>query len=130
MKRVLLKAVLATVPAVLILTCSIIYQTASAQDAPQATAKPSATPAPVVEEKKKPVILEKDKLIDLKDKEQRLETLKLQTRLAEVELDNFWLEFGIKRNELAGKWTGSQGVNGAIILTPVTEKPAPKAPEK
>lgn len=116
----------------------------SAQDAPQATAKPSATPAPVIEEKKaKGVIVEKDALLLLSNLELRMENARLKAEAAipqsvkdemkaiGTELDKFWAERGIRREELATKWQGSQGVNGAIILTPAPDKPVETpAPKK
>lgn len=139
-----LKAICATALAVLIYACSFIYFAATAQDTPQSTAKPTATPAPIIEEKKKPVILEKPQLLELNNLELRQENARLKAEAAIPQavkdemkavneaLDKFWAERGIKRDELRTKWVGSEGVGGAIILTPVAEpekkveSPAPK----
>jgi hypothetical protein len=128
---------------------------ALAQDAPKNAPAPTATPAPVmktgsspggpisIEDKKsKPVILEKPQLLELSNLELRLENARLKAEAAipqavkdemkkiGEELDRFWADRGIKRDELATKWQGSKGVDGAVILTPVSEKPVAPAPEK
>lgn len=112
---------------------------------------PAATPTPALgfsetskidEKKPKPVILEKPSLLELSNLELRLENARLKAEAAipqavkdemkkiGEELDRFWADRGIKRDELRTKWQGSEGVNGAVILTPVEEKkvetPAPK----
>jgi hypothetical protein len=108
--------------------CLILPSYAMAQDV--AANKP-AKPA-VKEEKPKPVILEQAKLQELRlvTLEQENLQLKLQQLQAQAErlqadakkadeaITAFWKTVGINRAELATKWEASNGVNGAIILTP------------
>lgn len=114
-----------------------------AQEAPKNALAATPTPAPVIEEKKpKPVILEKPSLLELSNLELRLENARLKAEAAipqavkdemkavGTELDKFWADRGIKREELATKWKASNGQQGAVILQPVSEKPVAPAPEK
>ena len=112
----------------LIVLCLLLPSYATAQDV--AANKPVK---PVVkEEKPKPVILDQAKLQELRlvTLEQENLQLKLQQLQAQAErlqadakkadeaITAFWRTVGINRAELATKWEASNGVNGAIILTP------------
>lgn len=136
-----MKRMISLASAMLALSVVAVAQTPAP---PIPAAKPTATP-PVVEDKKpKPVILEKAQLLELNNLELRLENARLKAEAAipqtvkdemkniGTELDKFWAERGIKREELSTKWSAANGVNGAVILQPIGDekKPEPPAPKK
>lgn len=115
----------------LILICLLILPSyAAAQDV--AASRQAATSKG---DKPKPVILDQAKLQELRlvTLEQENLQLKLQQLQAQVEklqadarkaddaITAFWKTVGVNRADLATKWEASNGVNGAIILTPKTQ---------
>lgn len=116
---------------ILFVLCLILPSYAMAQDV--AANKPVK---PVVkEEKPKPVILDTAKLLELRLVTLEQENLQLKQQLQAIQSERlqadakkadeaitaFWRTVGINRAELATKWEASNGVNGAIILTPKEE---------
>lgn len=103
-------------------------------------------PAPKAEEKSKapaPIILDKTKLLELTNLRLALENAQLKATAAipvelkkaiedsSTALGKFWQAVGVNPEELATKWKASDGLDGAIILTPVVPDkkevaPAPK----
>lgn len=130
-KTILMLVLLFTIPALL-----------QAQDVAKNT--PPKAPAKIEEAKPKPIILDKVKLLELSNLRLALENAQLKAQAAiPAELakgmkdagdavGKFWQSVGINPDELSTKWTATNGVDGAIILTPVEPKKevAPTAPPK
>lgn len=110
------------------------------QDKPQATAQPTATPTPKIEDvKEKPIIVSKAQIekSDSLAKDVRIAQLEAEAAIppqfkarieaAQKALDEFYQkEIGISREKLS-EYEISNGVDGALILR---KKAAPAAPEK
>ncbi len=95
---------------------------------------PPKSSAKVEESKPKPIILDKVKLLELSNLRLVLENAQLKVQAA-IPADltkamkdagdavaKFWQTVGINPEELATKWQATNGVDGAVILTPVEPK--------
>lgn len=126
MKKILLIVLLLTIPAM-------------AQDVAKNAAAPQP-PAKVEEAKAKPVIIDKIKLMELDNLRLALENAQLKAAAA-VPADlkkaitdandavvKFWQAVGVKPEEIGTKWTVTDGIDGAKILT--VKEVAPTLPPK
>lgn len=100
-------------------------------------ASKATVPSVSVEEKKTgAVVLDKSKLLELDNLRLSLENatlkaeaavpaeLKARVKEANEAVSKFWQSVGIKPEELNTKWTGAQGPDGSVVLTPVVEAAA------
>lgn len=126
-------------PTLLLNAVDVIAQEQTAKNAP----KPSATPAPKIEEKNPPVIIEKSKLNELTIAEQRTQlAFNAIIIAAQPELVTAWKDAQKKQEEEYVKvlgfpsrdlqnWDITSGVDGALILRrKVQQATAPPVPVK
>ena len=106
---------------ILFVLCLLLPSYAMAQDVAASTPVKSVSN----EEKPKPVILDTAKLQELRlatlereNLQLKLQQLQADAKKADEAITAFWKTVGINRAELETKWEASNGVNGAIILTP------------
>lgn len=102
-----------------------------------------STPTPEVKtERVRPVILDKERLKDLRMLSLALENaqlkadraipaeLKAEIKNANDALNDYWKSLGINPDDLGTKWQRSAGQNGDIILTPVLPEKKVDTPPK